>query len=134
MTATLFDPPDPVEPHAFTARWDGRCATCTLPEAHAVHATVEAVARSTDPPTSWAAAKSLGDLRESQSAVLAFLREHGPMTDEQLVARYDREPRQSPSGLRTRRKELVEDFDLVVDTGRKEKLLSGRQAIVWEAK
>ncbi len=41
-------------------------------------------------------------------------------------------PHQSPSGLRTRRKELV-DAGLVVDTGRRGTLRSGRLSIIWAA-
>jgi len=98
----------------------------------------QAKARRTDPGTSWAAAKSVTEtqMRLSQQAVLTLFREYGPMTDEELVRQYDlrlgRFPMQSPSGLRTRRKELTE-IDKIRDTGRKAQLKSGRWAIVWEA-
>jgi hypothetical protein len=88
------------------------------------------LARTGDPDTSHAAAASLGDVRESQRRVHALLRE-GPATDELLFTRafavgWD----VSPSGLRTRRHELVA-LGLVVDTGQRVALASGRQAIVW---
>lgn len=89
-------------------------------------------ARRTDPQTSHDAANSLPSdrIRASQNAVLSFLRRHGAMCDADLVARYDGEPQQSPSGLRTRRKEL-ERRGLVVDTGTQTLLPSGRWATVW---
>lgn len=101
----------------------------------------EARARFTDPTTSHAAARSLSedDLRGSQRAVLACLRVYGPGSDSTISGRYAarREahgwPRQSPSGLRTRRKELA-DAGLIVDTGDRVTLPSGRRSIVWGAK
>lgn len=100
--------------------------------------TRQAVARRSDPGTSWAAAKSVSEtqMRISQQAVLSLFREYGPMTDEDMVRQYElrlhRLPMQSPSGLRTRRKELQE-MGKVRDAGRKAQLKSGRMAIVWEA-
>lgn len=101
----------------------------TEPQAHA---------RTTDPGTSHEAADSITSekIRISQAAVLQTLREHPEgLTDVDLVRIYgerpDREaPPQSPSGIRTRRHELVE-LEKVRDTGRRERLASGRQAIVW---
>jgi hypothetical protein len=97
----------------------------------------DARARSTDPETSWAAARSITPdaLRANQSAVLQVLGKYGPMTDEQLAdeyARCDWFAPQSPSGLRTRRHELQE-LGLVEDSGERARLRSGRQAIVWRA-
>jgi hypothetical protein len=76
-------------------------------------------------------------LRESQFAVWTILCAKS-VTDVELVHWYESlrsqhpkiYPRQSESGLRTRRRELV-DMGLVVDTGRTETLPSGRKAIVW---
>lgn len=92
----------------------------------------EAVARSTDPGTSWEAARSITPekLRESQRIVLDFFRAWGPSTDEYLCYRLEDE--MSPSGARTRRSELVA-MGLVRDSGRKDVLRSGRKAIVWES-
>lgn len=77
-------------------------------------------------------------LRDSQEAVLRLLRELGEMSDDLLVERYQavaeegNVSRQSPSGIRSRRSELVE-LGLVRDSGRKVILEpSGRRAIVWE--
>jgi hypothetical protein len=47
--------------------------------------------------------------------------------------RLDLIPRQSESGIRTRRKELVER-GLVEDTGRRDILVSGRKSIIWKVK
>lgn len=99
-------------------------------------------ARRSDPETSQAAARSVGGLNAKQRAVLALLRERGPMTDEALVVDYAlaamtaaatdpaQAPEQSASGIRTRRRELA-DAGLVVDTGERRKSRSGRAAIVW---
>jgi hypothetical protein len=95
-------------------------------------------ARSTDPETSHDAAASIDHLRDRQMSVLTVLWDWGPMTDTDLVERYEglaREeliPRQAPSGIRTRRKELV-DLGLVSNSGARQKLASGRWAIVWRA-
>lgn len=89
-----------------------------------------AVARRDDPGTSWDAARSLDPtvLRQSQRVVLRVLRDHGPMTDEDLVSRTTGVL--SPSGARTRRSELVAK-GLVFDTGARVTLSSGRRGIVW---
>ena len=92
-------------------------------------------ARTTDPDTSHDAARSLTHVRESQEAVLRLFRRCGPMTDTALVSRYEtvgERPVQSPSGLRTRRSELTA-AGLVIDTGRRVRLPSGRRGIVWKA-
>ena len=77
----------------------------------------KANARRSDPDTSHAAARSLSSdkLRESQEAVLSNVYKGPP---------------QSPSGLRTRRRELV-DRGLMEDTGIRKKLPTGRRGIVW---
>ena len=93
-------------------------------------------ARTTDPDTSHAAALSLSShaIRESQQEVLDTLRHFGPLTDRALLAiLFDAEKKsQSPSGIRTRRSELV-DLGLVVDTGSRNTAPSGRREIVWAA-
>jgi hypothetical protein len=96
----------------------------------------EARARRGDPQTSRAAAESLGDLRPKQLAVLDCLARFGPLTDEELVARYQAErasqwPLQSESGIRTRRHELaLAHHVVVVGTA---SLRSGRQGRTWDA-
>lgn len=100
-------------------------------------------ARAGDPETSVAAAEALTPevLRASQNAVLRFVRKFGPCTDQYLVDMYQlierRQPhallpRQSASGLRTRRNELFK-LGLIEDSGRREVLPSGRSAILWRA-
>jgi hypothetical protein len=99
----------------------------------------EAHARRTDPVTSHEAAASVSKkMRANQRAVLTVLARIGPSTDIDLVDQYDRLarkldlPRQAGSGIRTRRDELRRQ-GLVVDTGTKAILPSGRRAIVWAA-
>jgi hypothetical protein len=92
-------------------------------------------ARSTDPGTSHAAARSISPtkIRESQAFVLGLLVHYGPMTDAGLLGYAElSRPRVSPSGIRTRRSELVTQ-GLVGDTGRRVRLETGRHAIVWGA-
>lgn len=95
------------------------------------------VARATDPETSHEAAASITGLRETQLDVLKVFRVWGPMTDEQLVGRMTAVTRrggkrqQSPSGIRTRRFELVSQ-GVIKDSGRRAMMTTGRRAIVWE--
>lgn len=94
-------------------------------------------ARRTDPATSHEAARSVTNLTAKQKAVYDVLREHGPMTDADLVAKYQDlaaggwHERQSESGIRTRRSELT-DRRVVVATAQG-RSPSGRRAIVWAA-
>lgn len=97
-------------------------------------------ARVGDPETSHAAAASVSsdELRFSQLAVLRTLGKIRRGTDADIAEAYvyhgfSAVQPQSPSGLRTRRAELVEQ-GLVVDTGKRKRLPSGRQAIVWAKK
>lgn len=75
-------------------------------------------------------------LRQSQAEVLAVLRALGPLTDRAILAFFSDgagNPRRSPSGLRTRRRELL-DSGLVVDSGdRATSPVSGRKEVVWAA-
>lgn len=107
---TLFPTEDPLKPWQTSAR-----------------------ARNTDPGTSHAAARSIPSkaIRESQAWILEILKEHGPMTDQEI---WDcgAEALMSTSGARTRRSELVFE-KLVRDSGERKKLPSGRYSIVWEA-
>lgn len=90
-------------------------------------------ARRTDPATSHTAASSVAHLRHTQQVVLTLLRLEGGQTDEELLLLWNDRiaDRISPSGLRTRRAELV-DMGLVRDSGDRRPLQSGRMAIVWE--
>jgi hypothetical protein len=111
------------------------CLRCLRPLADPVHGQRPAPApvahaRNSDPDTSHAAARSVRHIRESQAEVLALFRAHGPMTDE--LARTVYRGHQSPSGLRTRRSELVGRGQLV-DTGRRVVGATGRRMVVWAA-
>jgi hypothetical protein len=74
-----------------------------------------AVARNSDPDTSWEAAHSIKNLTQIQDQVLEVLKQIGPSTDEEIHEFYELyyEIRVSPSTTRTRRKEL-QDKNLVV--------------------
>jgi hypothetical protein len=90
-------------------------------------------ARKTDPITSHEAADSVKDPTATQEAILKALKR--PATDVALVERYrnlKNAPRASESGIRSRRAELVKR-GLVVDTGLRAVLDSGRKAIIWKA-
>lgn len=87
-------------------------------------------ARNPDPATSYAAADSVTRIRLSQAHILGIIKDHGPITDNEIFARL--EIKLSPSGARTRRAELV-DRGLVKDSGSRERLESGRMSILWEA-
>lgn len=91
-------------------------------------------ARLTDPATSHAAAASVDNLTATRRRILDVLRVFGPMTDQQIRSTYLQvyDDPISDSGLRTRRRELV-DAEYVRDTGRRARLASGRNGIVWEA-
>lgn len=90
-------------------------------------------ARKTDPQTSHAAAASVGNLTATKLAILDILTR--PMPDEDLIDRYyvrvevGLAPKASPSGIRSRRKELF-DADLVESAGF-DKTASGRSTVVW---
>lgn len=95
--------------------------------------------RSTDPDTSHEAAESIRAERGgSRSAILGVLALIGPSTDTMLIDAYTglaelgEVPHQSPSGIRTRRKELMLQ-GRVRDTGDRVQLISGRLSVVWEA-
>lgn len=93
-------------------------------------------ARLSDPKTSWDAAGSVDDVTATQAIILMLLRER-PMTDEQLVFEYNAGVvrgdylAKSPSGIRSRRAELVRK-GLVVDNGVRGLMSTGRTAIVWQ--
>lgn len=93
-------------------------------------------ARITDPDTSHEAAESASHrITLCQRAVQTCLLAQGPMCDAELVFRYQNEttlPKQSPSGIRSRRHELVVR-GLVRDSGRRLRTESGRSHIIWEA-
>lgn len=92
-------------------------------------------ARTTDPHTSHAAAASVDrdQLPWIQRNIVTLLALEGAMTDDQIAYLWHNRISEpvSPSGLRTRRKELT-DLGRIKDSGKREKLPSGRYAILWE--
>ena len=89
-------------------------------------------ARKTDPHTSHDAARSIDDVTATQQFVLRSLKRRA-QTDVDLINTYrsfKTAPWASESGIRTRRHELVER-GLVMDSGKRSVLPSGRRAIVW---
>lgn len=95
--------------------------------------------RNSDPITSHEAAASVRNITETHNRILGMLKNHGPMTDEDLFEMWSFKARVldewgsiSPSGLRSRRAELV-DAGFVEDSGEKGKTRSGRSCIVWKA-
>jgi hypothetical protein len=96
-------------------------------------------ARRTDPSTSHAAAASVNNITETQRAIyMLLLAGESGLTDPagwkiyQMAAENKIAPIISESGYRSRRAELVR-LGFVKDTGDREKLSSGRSAIVWSA-
>lgn len=91
----------------------------------------KAATRKSDPETSHEAAAKLGDLTEAQEEVLDLFRRHGPMMDEELVATAAREEsKQTESGLRTRRSELVES-GVLAWTGRFGQNSNENRSRIW---
>lgn len=93
-------------------------------------------ARKTDPETSHEAAESVRELTATQQEVLRIVKVLKRTTDVELVYQYQQmsnhfgAPRASESGIRSRRAELVK-AGKIKDSGDREKLPSGRRAIVW---
>jgi len=88
-------------------------------------------ARNGDPVTSHLAAESVDNVTETQAFILRCLKR--PRNDAELInayRAYKTAPRASESGIRSRRAELV-DRGLVIDTGARVKLTSGRYSIIW---
>lgn len=98
---------------------------------------LRAHARGSDPDTSHEAAATVTNLRTSQRRILELLERFGPASDEDLqvywrqLQDYEDWPPISPSGLRSRRAELVTK-GLVYDTGKRGVTSSGRKTIEWE--
>lgn len=144
----LFDePPQPPricpgcdKPEPLDWCWDGRDDGCPLGYPPR-YPSEQAHTRRGDPVTSHEAAASIESeaIRASQQAVLECFAHFGPMYDEELVQKYGWTylsrgwPSQSPSGLRSRRSELVKRHGKLRDSGMKV-FPPGktRRAIVWE--
>ena len=95
--------------------------------------------RATDPETSKEAGLSLDQAKVTElMKVIYKMLSVAPMYDEQLIVRYNllREMEgwnmASPSGIRTRRSDLVK-IGWVIDSGERKVLPSGRKSIVWKA-
>lgn len=89
--------------------------------------------RGTDPFTSWAAAyeQRLGKRTRLKQLAFSLLEDFGPMTHDQLIEAVNRVRPASPSGVRTRVSELVEDglVEQVPDMVSRSAL--GRTALLW---
>ena len=100
-----------------------------------IQTTTVARARNTDPQTSHDAAESVKRIEEQRRAIFALL-DGTPMCDERLIKlyeavwKYEGYPAPTPSGIRTRRHELVQR-GLVEATGLKERMKTGGWGIVW---
>lgn len=94
-----------------------------------------ALARTLDPATSHQAAQSVINSRPTMQTIIDILR-HGDASDEVIAYVYNglveagRAPQVSPSGLRSRRSELV-TLGMVEDSGKRTTLMTNRRAIVW---
>lgn len=88
-------------------------------------------ARNSGPEHSHAAAKSVCNLGRTRDAILAILKSQGPLTDEGIAFWFAHLPRvdSSPSGLRSRRSELVR-MGFVVEGGTGE-TAAGRNCTIW---
>ena len=113
----------------------GYCRRCNAPTRHLGFTHEEFLARSardTDRATSHAAAASI-DTTEVQRRVLSLLLRHGPMTDEEILRRYQQEHGPcAESSPRKRRCDLVA-LKMVEDTGTTKVLKTGRKGTVWKA-
>jgi len=86
------------------------------------------LARTSDPETSRSAPQGI-PLSEHRAAVLEAMTLLGEATDEELL-RHPLVNRQTPSGIRTRRAELVR-LGLVVNSGHQRPTERGCRAVVW---
>lgn len=96
---------------------------------------VKAKVRRRDPQTSWDAAISQSPeaTQRLYAAIHRVLTVRGPMTDDELLHTFERlKFAHTPSGVRSRRKELVE-AGWIRDSGTKRSSDAGSPSIVWEA-
>ena len=126
MTRSRYPSQNGLAEGSQTSKWERRKETTLSELAHA---------RNTDPETSHEAAASVKPLWSARGAVLRMFVLFGPMCDKKLIERYGHgqdllTPRQSDSGIRSRRAELVRSGYLI-DTGYRERLDTGRLSIVW---
>lgn len=96
----------------------------------------QAHARNSDPETSHAAASKVTNLGPVRDGIINALYTFGPQTDEGLAAIFKKWaafPKCSPSGLRSRRSELV-TLGFIEDSGEVGKTEFGNDAIIWRLK
>lgn len=95
--------------------------------------------RERDPEASWEAAarQTTQKVELIRSTICTLLGTHGPMTDEQLVDRFEAYawlnpsvPNVTPQSIRTRRKALNVE-GLVRDTGNRGRTRTGNTATIW---
>jgi len=102
-----------------------------------LHITPVAIARNTDPATSHEAARSVTGISETHERILRIFSDCYELTDEHLATEWLTYgthlgwPPISPSGLRSRRAELVARGKLR-DSGRRSITRTGRRTIIWE--
>lgn len=129
MQAELF--PDAPGPYAQVPSYNNtQCPQRTV----AVNARTQeerprARARRNDRKTSHDAAASVSNISATQQIVWDAFAQYGAMADAALVLLLTGTPL-SPSGIRTRRAELVA-LGKLVDSGKTTTLPSGRQSTVW---
>ena len=98
----------------------------------------QAIARTTDPSTSHAAAETIRatDMNGCRFGICQILVGGRMLTDAEILSVYHDNwnscdwPRQSDSGIRSRRAELV-DEGLVIDSGERGITESGRSTVKW---
>jgi phage FluMu protein gp41 len=88
-------------------------------------------ARLTDPETSREAAQRLSGVAMLKRQIVNVLDRDTPLTDEEIFKLISRRMEASPSGVRSRRSELVREGK-VRDSGLRAKTRTGRRAIRWE--
>lgn len=88
--------------------------------------------RRTDPDTSRRADNTpqAANRRRVRRTIVEVLREEGPLTDEEMLPLVRSLMCCTPSGVRGRRSELVED-GVVIDTGARGRTKAGCQCIIW---
>lgn len=91
-----------------------------------------AVARRTDPETSHNAAASVKNISDLQGMIWDYFQLWGPHTDEAMYEAMKAHAWVSPSGFRSRRKELV-DKGFLEWTGYTAFTKAGRKARIWQA-
>jgi predicted ArsR family transcriptional regulator len=91
--------------------------------------------RDSDPFTSWAVAyRDIGSDMKLRTVIEWALRKFGPMTHDELIAAVGKVRLASPSGVRTRVSEMVEDGVVERVPNEVAKSAYGRAALLWRLK